>query len=185
MAAMTRAAPAREVTIPAGTKFVGSLQSSLSTETAREGDWVEIGTTTSLRIAPGRVLPAGLVLEGEVLESKDARIGGKPKLMLDFRRLTVEGREYEIVTDPFRVEGKSETKKDVKRTVGGAVVGGVLGAITGNTKRGILIGTAAGAAVAVATKGGHIVLPAGQQIQVRLVEPVAVSYRTDIAHHPR
>jgi hypothetical protein len=119
-------------------------------------------------------IPAGTLLTG-------ARVGDQPKLEIAFKKMEIQDRDYDIVADTFRRRGKSETKKDVKRTVGGAVIGGVLGAVTGNTKRGVLIGTAAGATIAVATKGGNIVLPAGQKLRIRLAEPVTVNYREDVA----
>jgi hypothetical protein len=47
------------------------------------------------------------------------------------------------------------------------VVGGLKGAV---------IGGAIGTGVAVATKGNEIVLPAGQELRIRLAEPVTVRY---------
>jgi uncharacterized protein YjlB len=43
--------------------------------------------------------------------------------------------------------------------------------------RGAVIGAAAGTAVAVATKGNPIVLPAGARLRVELTEPVTVTAR--------
>jgi len=182
LAAMASARLHREITIPADTRFVGGLRSAITTENASVGDAVEIRTTERIRLDDGTLLPAAMVLRGHVTESKDGgRVTGRAELAMRFDRLLVDGREYPIVTDVFRLEGKSETKNSAKKAIGGAVVGGVVGAITGNTKRGILIGAAAGTGVAIATKGGHIVLPAGQRIQVRLDEPVTVDIRSTVA----
>jgi NAD(P)-dependent dehydrogenase (short-subunit alcohol dehydrogenase family) len=69
-------------------------------------------------------------------------------------RFAVEAmRRYQIVAEPFRVVGKSETKNSLKKVIGGTVAGGVVGAIAGNTSKGLLLGAVIGSGVAVATKG--------------------------------
>jgi hypothetical protein len=162
--------------------MVGALRSAVSTKDNSVGDAVEIRTQEGIRLENGIVVPAGLILRGQVTKAEQGgRVRERAELVIRFDRLVVDGREYDIATDLFRVEGKSETKNSAKKTIGGAVVGGVIGAITGNTKRGILIGTAAGAGAAVATKGGHIVLPAGQRLQVRTAETVVVELRSTVA----
>jgi len=84
--------------------------------------------------------------------------------------------------ETFRVTGKSETKNSLKKVIGGTVVGGVVGAGGGDTKTGLLLGAVVGTGVAVATKGGHITLPAGQAVEIRLAEPVSVTVRTTNAY---
>ncbi|HEY6061265.1 MAG TPA: hypothetical protein VIV10_11815 [Gemmatimonadales bacterium] len=44
---------------------------------------------------------------------------------------------------------------------------------------------AIGTGVAVATEGGHIVLPAGQRLRVRLDGPVTVAYRPHESHEEK
>jgi hypothetical protein len=181
---MSRPADSR-VTIPAGTQFVGNLRQTLSTHDHIVGNRVEVRTTEAFRVEDVN-LPPGLSLRGEVTEAKDGgRVSGESVLSIRFTRLAVDGREYQIVAEPFRIVGKSETKNSLKKVIGGTVAGGVVGAIAGNTSKGLLLGAVIGSGVAVATKGGHITLPAGQQLAIRLAEPVVVTLRSPVTAYPR
>ena len=75
------------------------------------------------------------------------------------------------------MRGKSESSNSLKKVIGGAVAGGVVGAVAGDVSKGVLIGAALGTGVAVATDGGNIILAQGQQIAVRLAEPVTIRPR--------
>ena len=172
----------RRVTIPAGTRFVGTLRQTISTENTEVGTRVSVRTTEPVLVEDTRV-PAGILLRGEVTEAKGGgRVRGESALSIRFTRLSLDGREYPIVVETFRVTGKSETKNSLKKVIGGTVVGGVVGAVAGDTKTGLLLGAVVGTGVAVATKGGHITLPAGQAVEIRLAEPVSVTVRTTNAY---
>ena len=172
----------REVMIPAGLRLVGTLRQTISTETTPIGAPVAIRTTQPFVVEDVRI-PAGLVFRGEVVEARDGgRVSGRAALTLEFTQLSLEGREYQVTTRPFRVVGRSETKNSIKKLIGGAVAGGVVGAIAGDTKKGVLVGTVVGGGAAVASRGGHITLPAGQRIEIRLSDPVRVMVRTDNAY---
>jgi len=175
---MMSSSPDIAVTIPAGTQLTGILQDTLSTKVNKVGDQIELRTTESLEVGDARV-PAGLVLRGWVTE---ARRGGsvrtRAKLAFRVTRIEAEGRTYQVVAEPFEVRGKSESSNTLKKVIGGAVAGGVVGAVAGDASKGVLIGAVLGSGVAVATHGGNIVLPQGQQIGVRLAEPVTIYLRS-------
>ena len=173
-----------EATIPAGTSVVGSLEHTISPENSDAGEAVALTTTEPMQLSAG-TLPAGAVLHGEVTHVKGGgRIAGAPELTLRFTRLEVDGNDYPIAADPWRVKGKDDLGESVAEIGGGAVVGGVVGGIAGHgSTKGIVTGAAVGAVlgtgVAVATKGGQIVLPAGQRLKVRLAEGVKVKYEAE------
>ena len=174
-----------EVTLPAGTRLVGVLRQTISTEDNRVGDRVEVQTTEPVRVGDGNV-PAGLILSGRITEAKrGGRVSGRAKLAFTLTELETEGRTYSISTDPFAVHGKSETKNTLKKVVGGAVVGGVVGAVAGSAGKGILIGSVLGTGVAVATTGGDIVLVDKQQVSVSLAQPVTLQLRSPLIPSPR
>jgi len=177
--------PDRDVTLPAGTKLVGVLRQPVSTHDNSAGDQIAVRTTESFRVGEVKI-PSGLLLRGELTEAKGGgRISGDAKLVIRFDRLTVEGREYQMVAEPFRVVGKSETKNTLKKVIGGTVAGGVVGAVAGNAGKGILIGAVLGSGVAVATKGGHLTLAEGQQVEVRLAEPLTLTLRNPVIAYPQ
>ena len=183
-AVVTKGGRKVEATIPAGTAVIGALQNSVTTEHSDVGDAVVLKTTEPMQLSSGS-LPAGALLHGEVTYVKGGgRIAGAPELTLRFTRLEVNGNEYPVAADPWRVKGKDDLAESVAEIGGGAVVGGVVGGIAGHgSTNGIVTGAAVGAVlgtgVAVATKGGQIVLPAGQRLKVRLAEGVKVKYEPE------
>jgi hypothetical protein len=182
-AGMKLASP--DITLPAGTKLVGVLQQKLSTKENKVGDRVALRTTESFQVGDATV-PAGLILRGEIAEAKGGgRVSSRAKLSFRVTQLEVEGRTYQVVTDPFEVRGKSESSNTLKKVVGGAVAGGVVGAVAGDASKGVLIGAAIGTGAAVATDGGNIVLAEGQQITVRLADPVTITLRSPAIPSPR
>lgn len=176
-AATLSSSNAKTATIPAGTRLVGSLDRTISTERTDAGAPVQLETTAPLRLSEDVIIPAGVTIHGEVTHSEGGgRISGAPELTLRFSRLSLDGRDYRIAADPWRVKGKSDTKESIAEIAGGAVVGGVIGAVAGSVTKGAIIGGILGTGVAVVTKGNQIVLPAGQRLRIRLAEPVTVRY---------
>lgn len=168
----------REGTIPAGTRVVAALQSTVSTERNEAGDRIELITRDPVKLAEGGVLPEGAQIEGQVTHSEGGgRIAGAPELTLRFTQLVVDGRSYPITAEPFRVRGKSDAAESAAEIGGGAVVGGIIGAVAGSTVKGAVVGAVLGTGVAVATKGNQIVLPAGQRLRVTISQPVRVTYK--------
>ena len=62
---------------------------------------------------------------------------------------------YRSTYEEDRAEKKEENRKLVNKTIGGAVAGTLVGALTGHTGKGLLIGTAGGAAVGVIGKSNE------------------------------
>lgn len=162
----------REVTIPAGTRVVAALKQTVSTENA-VGRSIELKTESPLALDRDATIPAGIIIRGEVTHAEGGgRIAGSPELTLRFTELEIDGKSYDMVADPWRVRGKSDLGESVAEIGGGTVIGAVVGGLKGAVVGGVL-----GTGVAVATKGNQIVLPAGQELRIRLAEPVTVRYR--------
>jgi hypothetical protein len=157
---------------------VAALQSTVSTKSSDVGQRISLITKAPIQLAEGADLPEGASIQGQVTHSEGGgRIAGAPELTLRFTQLESEGRNYQIVAEPFRVRGKNDAVESVAEIGGGAVVGGVVGAIAGKTVEGAVIGAVLGTGVAVATKGNQIVLPAGTKLRVTIAEPVTVKYK--------
>ena len=183
-AVVTRSGAATTVTIPAGTRLVGELDHTITTEHGRVGETFQLRTVDPLQVGNG-TLPASMTIRGEVTATEGGgRIKGRPHLTLRFTGLEVDGHEYPLTADPFRVSGHNDAKESIAEIGGGAVVGGVVGAVAGHALKGAVIGAVLGTGVAVATKGNQIVLPAGQKLRVRVAEALTVSYRREIADKP-
>jgi hypothetical protein len=137
------------------------------------GDRIALRTVDPIHTGNDVTIPAELTLRGEVTHVKSGgRIAGAPELSLRFTALEVDGRSYEITTEPFHVKGKSDATESALAIGGGAVVGGVL-----RGAKGAVVGAAIGTGVAVATKGDQITLSAGQRLRIQVTQPVAVQFR--------
>ncbi|HSD33462.1 MAG TPA: hypothetical protein VLB49_16220 [Gemmatimonadales bacterium] len=179
----------RTATIPAGTALVAALEREVSTERSRVGDNIELRTVDPIRLGEGVEIPAGVLVRGTVTEAKGGgRIAGAPQLGVRFTEIEVDGERRSISAQPFHVSGKNDAGKSAVQIGGGAVAGAILGRVVGGkggTAKGAVVGAAIGTGVAVATEGGHIVLPAGQRLRVRLDGPVTVAYRPRADHEEK
>ncbi len=166
-----------EVSVPTGTTFTAALERTITTEGGEVGAPVRLKTVNPLDLETGHVIPAGSVIRGEVTHTQGGgRVAGAPELTIRFTEISFGGNDYRIDTEPFRLKGKDDLKESVAEIGGGAVVGGIVGAVTGaGTVEGAAVGAVLGTGVAVATKGNQIVLPAGQQLRVKLAEPLALT----------
>ena len=169
----------REATIPAGTRLVAALEQTISTENA-VGRSIKLKTESPLSIGKDAAIPAGIIIRGAVTHAEGGgRIAGHPELTLRFTEFEIDGKSYDITADPWRVRGKSDLGESVAEIGGGTVIGAVVGGL-----KGAVIGGVIGTGVAVATKGDQIVLPAGQELRIRLAEPVTVRYRPKERERP-
>lgn len=165
-----------EATIPAGTTLVAALQNTVSTENGQAGTPIRLETVEGLTLADGLVLPAGTEIRGEVTHSKGGgRVAGAPELTLRFNEMSVEGTDYRITADPFRLRGRNDAAQSAAMIGGGGIVGGVVGAVTGaGAVEGAVVGAVLGTGVAVATKGDQLVVGSGQRLRIRLSESLVV-----------
>jgi hypothetical protein len=95
-----------EATIPAGTRLVAALESTVTTEAGQVGQLIEFETVEAVSLDNGKTLPKGVVIRGEVTHTQGGGgIAGGPELTLRFTHMEVNGREYRIEADPLRLEG--------------------------------------------------------------------------------
>lgn len=170
-------------TIPAGTTLVAALDQEVSTANVRAGDVVHLHTVAPIQLGANVRIPAGVAVQATVTESKGGgRIAGAPVLALRFTDVIVDGGRRAIDAEPYRVKGRNDLGKSAAQIGAGTVAGAILGRVVGGkggTAKGAVVGAAAGTGVAVATPGGHVVLPAGQTVRIHLDGPVTIAY------HPR
>jgi hypothetical protein len=161
--------------IPVGTEFDVSLQSALSSKTAKVEDRFEATTMVDLMQGDRVLVPAGSVMRGVVSSVTPAtRLERKGSLTVAFDRITIGGRSYPIratVTQALESEGiRGETAKIGTGAGVGAIIGGIIGGFKG-ALAGILIG--AGGTIA-ATEGEDVELPPGTALRVRMDGPLVI-----------
>jgi type IV secretory pathway VirB10-like protein len=173
-------APIEQFVISSDSVIGLSLETPVSSETARVEDPVEARISRDVKVGDRVAIPAGTIVRGTV---SDVERGGKLKtrarLGLQFTDILMpDGAEVPINTEAIFREGASPGDATTKKIGAGAVAGTILGAIFGGAK-GALIGGATGAAggTAVAEAGDRqpARFPAGATITVRLRAPVTVT----------
>lgn len=166
------------LTVADGTPIRLVLTGGVSSQTATVGDRVEAELSEAVLVDGQVALPEGARLSGRVTEAVPLRkVGGRSRLALAFESVRIDGRDVPI-TAFFAREGKSETPRDTATIVAGTAIGTILGNQAKKNDRGKIlggvVGAAAGTAVAVATEGERIELPAGTELRLTLRQPVTV-----------
>ncbi len=166
----------RYATVPVGTAGVASLNAELSSETAKEGDLFTATIGNAIVVDGAVAVPAGAKVHGHVTGVNSTGRGkSKAMLALAFDQLELDsGAKVDIAAKPFSYEAGGNTKGDVVKTGAGALIGGLIGSAAGDAKKGAVIGGAAGAGLALSSRGEPVVLALGHKFGITLTEPVKV-----------
>ena len=169
-ASAPRTAPPRpRLVIPGGTLLPIEIQSTLSTESSREGDAVLAVLSESVPL-DGFTLDKGAEVHGRVFTAVPAkRVSGRARLVFGFESVMEGGEKLAISTEAIDTSGKSTSSKDKKIIGGGALGGLIVGAIKDGKKGaaiGTVIGAAAGGGAVLIMKGHEVEIPRGAQITV-------------------
>lgn len=178
-----RAAAARPVEVPAGTRLAVALKQTLSSKTAQVGERFEAVLTSDVVGADGRVaVPAGATVAGTITDvvSGSRSIGAVPVIGLRFEHLVTAGGQRIPISGELDERGASERGRDTAKILGGVAAGAVLGNQAKNNDRGKLIGGLLGGAVgAIAAKntGTEVSLADGAPLTIALGAPFTVTPR--------
>jgi hypothetical protein len=158
--------------VPDGTKLPVELESTVSTDTAREGDQV-LATLTEDVPLKGFTLDKGTEVRGQVVTAIAAkRVKGRARLVIAFDSVMENGERLSIRTEDVDTMAKSSKSKDKKIIAGGAIGGLIVGALK-DGKKGAAIGTLAGAAAGTGAvlvmKGDEVELPRGAKLVLEVV----------------
>ncbi len=182
--AVPTAAGWREVTIPAGTQLVVSLDTTVGSDTSRVEDSVTAHLTRPITMHGETVLAPGTRLSGVVTDAtRSAKVKGRAHVAMRFDSLTPGGSDqrYSIRTASVGRTAPGTKKKDALEIGAPAAGGAIVGALLGG-KKGALVGTAvgggAGTAVVLSTRGKEVHLPKGAALTLRLAAPLTIRIRS-------
>jgi len=166
------------LTVVAGETIDIEFRQTLSSHTSQVGQPFQVRVTRPVQVGGRVAIPAGASIHGEITEAEPAKkIGGRARLSLDFRSLTLASGATYPIEAVFSQAGKSQTGKDAAiiggATLGGAVLGKQVGGDTG-TIIGAVAGGIGGAFAAKKTKGKPVEIPAGTAMIVELTQPVTI-----------
>lgn len=166
------------VTLPAGTLVSVRTTQPLSTANLKGGEYFQVTAANNIYQNGVVAIPRGAVLNGQVVEAKNAgAFGGSPRLDLRLTSIQLGPTTYPLVSDDWDSRGPSKTGYTAANTAGGAVFGALIGAIAGGgvgAGVGAIAGGATGAAVSGATHGPRLTLPPETLLQFHVKQPLTV-----------
>ena len=181
--------------IPAGTHVLLKLVNSVTTRTAKVGDYIYMQTASPITAGGQIVVPEGTYVQGVVSQTrKSGRVKGRAELAVRIEKMTLDsGKVVQVnphlasvdaentgqkVNHEGQVEQAGEKAKDAGTIakVGGA--GAALGGLSDRSWSGAGIGAGAGAGVGTAivllTRGHDVTLSRGATFDVVFDRAVAV-----------
>ena len=184
--------PAAE--IPKGAHALLRFINSISTRTAREGDYVYLRTATPI-VADGAVLvPVDSYVTGVVTHSKrSGRVTGRAELSIRIETLTLasgkvvkmtptlrsvdsEGTDQKVMSNENGIKQGGSKGADAEKIATTGGVGAAIGGLADRSWKGAGIGAGAGAGVGLATvlltRGREVDLKQGSTVDVIFDRPV-------------
>jgi type IV secretion system protein VirB10 len=194
------AAPAKKTyTVPAGTKVLLQLRSSINTKSAKPGDGVYLASTFPVVVGNKVMIPAGVYVQGVVDRVVRAgRVKGKAQLDMHFTSIIFpNGSVVEIpgLVNSLPGASKQQVKDDGEGTIEqngdkgrnaakvaevaipvGGTVGSIGGLGSGHPLAGGIAGIGAGLAtaglVSLFTRGADVNIESGSQVEMLLQRPL-------------
>ena len=160
--------------IPQGSHALLRLVNSVSTRTAREGDYVYMRTASPIAAGGRIVVPEGSYVQGVVTHSlRSGRVKGKAELAIRIDTLTLPSGKVIKLAPPHlsqKVDSKENEIKqgsshgaDAVRVAELSGAGAAIGGMATSTWTGAGIGGGAGAVVGLAT----VLLSRGKEVDLR------------------
>ena len=182
--------------IPQGAHVMLRMENSITTRTAKDGDYVYLRTGSPVSVAGNIILPVGSYVQGVVTNAKrSGRVKGRAELAIRLETITLPtgsvykfspklasvdsgNGEQKVVGNENSVQEGSTHGQDAARIAILAGSGASIGAIVDRGARGAGIGAGAGAAVGLATvlltRGREVELRQGTSLDVTFDRPVAL-----------
>ena len=165
--------------VPSGTELVLTLDTAVSSETAKPEQPVRATVAKPVVISGMTVIPEGAPVTGTVVAAqRSGRVKGRASIALRFDKVTVAKTPYKIATARIAREAEA-TKGEDARTIGiGAGVGTAIGAVAGGKKGaaiGAAVGGGAGTGAVLATRGEEVTIPAGTTLRTTVQETVRIN----------
>ena len=164
--------------VPSGTDLVLTLETPVSSETAKPDQPVRAKVAKPVVISGMEVIPAGAAVTGAVVSAERAgRVKGRASIAIRFNEVIVANTPYRITTSRIAREAEATKGEDAKKIGIGAGVGTAIGAIAGGKKGAAIgagIGGGAGTGAVLATRGEEVTIPAGATLRTTITETVRI-----------
>lgn len=171
-------APAKAVTIPAGTMLNVRLAQPIDVDVSRAGQTFKAVVDDPVMIGGAIVIPRGATAVIQAVQvQQSGTMKGSDKISLKLNSVAFGGMVHQVATRYVEAKGKGEGKRTARKVGGGAGLGAVFGGIVGGGE-GAAIGAAIGGVTGAAVASGgeeHLQLPAETRLQFELSAAVAIT----------
>ncbi len=170
-------APAKAVTVPAGTAVNVRLSQTIDVDASQAGQTFKAIVDDPVTVGGSTVIPRGASAVVQAVQVKQSgKMKGSDKISLKLNSIRFGGYVYEVATSYVETQGKGEGKRTARKVGGGAGLGAIVGGIAGGGS-GAAIGAAVGGATGAAVASGgeeHLTLPAETRLQFQLTAAVNI-----------
>ena len=165
--------------VPSGTDLVLTLETPVSSETAKPDQPVRARVAKPVVVSGMTVIPEGATVTGAVVSAeRSGRVKGRASIALRFNEVIVANTPYRITTARIAREAEATKGEDAKTIGIGAGVGTAIGAIAGGKKGAAIgagIGGGAGTGAVLATRGDEVTIGAGTTLRTTITETVRIT----------
>jgi hypothetical protein len=163
--------------LASGTRIVATAGSTVSSEHSAVGDVVTATVSRDVTDSAGAVvIPAGSEIALRITAiAPGPNRGDKGTLTFDVTGITIAGEQHgidaRVVDYTYDMRGTGVGGAEVAKTAAGAAAGAIIGTVVGGEDKAVIggvAGAAAGAAIADRTQDRHIVVAAGNRIELEL-----------------
>jgi hypothetical protein len=167
--------PEHAKVLPFGTNLVVRTDETIDSKNTTTGQLYRgMITEQVLDAAGGEAIPAGSPAQLLIRQVTTGGATGSPELVLDLYSVTVDGKQYRVVTsnvDESSSRGVGKNRRTAEFLGGGAALGALMGGIFGGGRGagiGALSGAGGGALTQVFTRGKEVKVPAESVLRFRL-----------------
>lgn len=168
-------APEHAKVIPFGTDIVVRTDENIDSANTQTGQLYRGAITERvLDAAGGEAIPAGAPAQLLIRQVETGGATGSPELVLDLYSVTIDGKQYRVVTsnvDESNNKGMGKNRRTAEFLGGGAALGALMGGIFGGGRGagiGALSGAGGGALTQIFTRGHVVKVPAESVLRFRL-----------------
>lgn len=167
--------PAHAKVLPFGTNLIVRTDENIDSTNTQTGQLYRATITEAVMdAAGGQAIPAGASAQLLIRQIGTGGAVHSPELVLDLYSVTVDGKQYRVVTsdiDENSGRGVGKNRRTAEFLGGGAAIGALMGGIFGGGRGagiGALSGTGGGLLTQVFTRGKEVKVPAESVLHFRL-----------------
>lgn len=167
--------PEHAKVIPFGTDIVVRTDEGIDSTNTQTGQLYRAVVAERVPdAAGGEAIPAGSAAQLMIRQVGTGGATGSPDLVLDLYSVTIDGKQYRVVTSDVKESSKRGMGKNSRTAEflgGGAAIGALMGGIFGGGRGagiGALSGAGGGALTQVFTRGHEVKIPAESVLRFRL-----------------